>query len=60
MFDRAKLVSHTRHSIDHTGFLVLSDSAGTGMAHLQETCCTVTSHPGQNGADGVATGKLGH
>ena len=48
---RTDIVSHHRHTIYDTGFLILADCKGALLAHLQETLRAVAAHAGHDDSD---------
>src|SRR5690606_5270602 len=46
-----------RHTKHHRGGFILSDSARTGVAHLQQSPRAVVAHPGHDDAGGIFTGE---
>jgi len=45
-----------RHSKDHAGNLVLGDSHGTGVLHLQHSVRAIVAHSGEDDANGIPSG----
>jgi hypothetical protein len=58
VFDGTEFVGDPWHAVDHAGFLVLSERAGTCMAHFQGDRLRRRGPSRENHTDGISAGKF--
>lgn len=56
---RSRFESRPRHTVYHTGMLVLSDGLGSCIVQLLQTRSSVLAHAGQDHSNGTGSGALG-